>query len=152
VKWIVILALAACGTAASTSTRRDTLDSIPNAAAAALRRAAGDAKIEHVERERENGVEVYEASWHVDGLEREAAVTASGELVELEEEVPSAQVPSAVRAAAITKLPNASSIKFVKLMTGNYEAEAIVDGHEQDVTLAPDGRTLDDDDDDDDDD
>ena len=145
-KWIVLLALAACGT--STSTRRDTLDSIPDAAAAALRRAAGGAKIEHVERERDG----YEASWHVDGLEREAKVTASGELVEFEEEVSSAQVPAAVRAAAITKLPNASSIKFVKLMNGNYEAEAIVDGHERDVTLAADGRALGDDDDDDEDD
>ena len=143
-KPIIILFLVACGSASKA--HHDTLDSIPSAARAALERQAGGAKIERVEREREGGRELYEATWQVDGLEREAAVTASGELVEYEEEVPSAQVPGAVRAAAIVKLPNASSIKFIKLLSGNYEAEAIVDGREEDVTLAPDGRDVVDDD------
>ena len=138
----VLLILVACGSQGPTTT----LDSIPKAAAAALERQAGGAKIERVDREREDGREVFEATWHVDGLEREAAVTASGELVDYEEEVPSAQVPSAVRAAAIVKLPNASSIKFSILKSGNYEAEAIVDGRETDVTLSPDGRDVPDDD------
>ena len=129
--WLIAL-LAACGSAAST--HRDTLDSIPNAAAAALRRAAGDAKIEKVEREGE----LYEASWYVDGLEHEASVTAAGELIEREEEVPSAQVPSIVRAVAIAKLPQSTSIKFVKLMNGNYEAE--VGDHE--VIVTPEGREV----------
>lgn len=145
-KLVLIAMLAACGTAASTSSHRDTLASIPSAASAALQRAAGDAKIEEVEREGD----LYEASWHVDGLEHEAAVTAAGELIEREEEVPSAQVPAVVRAIAIAKLPQSTSIKFVKLMNGNYEAEA----GEHEVVVTPDGREVggDDDDDEDDDD
>ena len=148
-KWIVMLLVVGCGTAATTSTHRDTLDTIPRAAAQALERLAAGAKIERVAREREGGVELYEATWQVNGLEREAAVTASGEVVELEEEVESANVPALVRAAAITRLPGAQSIKFVKLQSGNYEAEAMIDGRESDVTLAPDGREVGDNDDDD---
>ena len=132
-KWLVLL-LAACGSAATTGAQRDTLASIPSAASAALQRAAGDAKIEEIEREGD----LYEASWHVNGLEYEAAVTAAGELVEREEEVPSAQVPSIVRAVAIAKLPQSTSIKFVKLMNGNYEAEA----GEHEVVVTPDGREV----------
>jgi len=147
-KWLVILVLAGCGTAATTSTHGDTLSSIPSAARNALERVAGGAKIEKVEREGE----MYEASWHVGGLEREAAVTAQGKLVEMEEEVASTQVPPVVRAAAVARLANAQSIKFVKLMTGNYEAEAIIDGREHEITLAPDGKQIEDAEEDDDDD
>ena len=137
-KLAVMVALTAC----ASTTQRSTLDSIPKAAAAALERAAGGAKIESIEREGGN----YEATWHVDGLEREAEVTPSGELVELEEEVPSEQVPSTVRAMALVKLPNAQSIKFVKLKSGNYEAEAMIDGKEHDITMTPDGREVPDED------
>jgi predicted aspartyl protease len=130
----LVIALVACGSAAPA--RRDTLASIPKAAAAALERAAGGAKIESVERDGGN----YEATWHVDGLEREAEVTASGELLELEEEVRSEQVPSTVRAMALVKLPNAQSIKFSRLKSGNYEVEAMIDGKEHEITMTPDGR------------
>ncbi|MBA3502956.1 MAG: hypothetical protein H0T65_21520, partial [Deltaproteobacteria bacterium] len=85
-------------------------------------------------------------TWHVDGLEREAEVTASGELLELEEEVRSEQVPSTVRAMALVKLPNAQSIKFIKLKSGNYEAEAMIDGTEHEITMTADGREIADDD------
>lgn len=139
-KWMLVM-LAACGTAATTTGHRDT---IPSAASAALQRAAGDAKIEKIEREGD----LYEASWHVDGLEHEAAVTAAGELVEREEEVPSAQVPAVVRAVAIAKLPQSTSVKFVKLMNGNYEIEA----GDRELVVTPEGREVDDDDDDEDDD
>lgn len=54
-KWMMIVLLAGCG---ASKTRHDTLDSIPGAAAAALKRAAGGAQIEQVEREGD----VYEAS------------------------------------------------------------------------------------------
>jgi hypothetical protein len=137
-KLAVMVVLAACGSASTTSNQR-TLDSIPKAAAAALERAAGGAKIESVEREGET----YEATWHVDGLEREAEVTASGELLELEEEVRSEQVPSTVRAMALVKLPNAQSIKFNRLKSGNYEAEAMIDGKEHEIKMTPDGREID---------
>ena len=139
---LAIILLVACGTTARTAPPRDTLDSIPSAAAAALRRAAGAATIEKVERDGET----YEATWHVDGLQREAEVTAEGELVDLEEEVPSDQVPPQVRAMAIVKLPNAQSLRFIRLKSGNFEAEAMIDGREQDITMSPDGREIADDD------
>ena len=131
--WLVLLV--ACGTAARTPAGA-TLDSIPEAAAAALRRAAGGATIEEVERDGD----LYEGRWQVDGLEREAEVTASGERMELEEEVPSDQVPAQVRAMAIVKLSNAQSIRFSRLMRGRFEAEAMIDGKEHAITMTADGR------------
>jgi len=141
-KACLILLLAACGSTAGTSTKRDTLTSIPPAASAALQRAAGGAQIEEIDREGD----LYEASWHVNGLEHEAAVTAAGELVEREEEVPSELVPPPVRAVAVAKSPQATNVKFVKLLNGNYEVEA----GDHEVTVSPDGREVGDDDDDDD--
>jgi hypothetical protein len=132
--WLVLLV--ACGTTARTP--RTALESIPEAAAAALRRAAGGAAIEEVEREGD----LYEGRWQVDGLAREAEVTASGELMELEEEVPSDQVPAQVRAMAIVKLPNAQSIRFSRLMRGKFEAEAIIDGIEREIVMTADGREV----------
>jgi hypothetical protein len=129
-----------CGTAATGQAGRETLETIPQAAAAGLRRAADGATIERVVRERERGNEVFEATWHVGGLEREATVNAEGDLVDFEEEVESTQVPSRIRAAALAKLPNAQSIRFVKLQSGNYEVEASIDGREVDVTFTPEGR------------
>lgn len=152
---VALLIVVGCGTATTTTgAKRDTLASIPEAAAAALRQQAGGVPIDHVEREHEGGVEVFEASWRVNGLEREAAVTARGELVELEEEVPSAAVPEPVRVAVTAKHARAQSIKYVKVMpAGVYEVEYVEDGKHGEALFAADGRAVtegeEDDDDDD---
>ena len=52
--------------------------------------------------------------------------------------MPSALVPAVVRALAIAKLPQSTSIKFVKLMNGNYEAEA----GEHEIVVTPGGRQV----------
>ena len=146
-KMMMIVLLAACGTASTTNTRHDTLESVPDAAAAALRKQAGGAEIVKVEREHDG----YEGSWYVDGLEHEATVTASGEVVDYEEQVREAQVPEPARATAVAKLPK-GDIKWVKLKNGSFEAEVVIDGHEHEVIVAADGKVLPGEDDDDDDD
>ena len=55
-----------------------TLDKLPEAARDALVKLAGDAKIEEVTVEDEDGVKVYEASWKLQGVEHEAEVTEHG--------------------------------------------------------------------------
>ncbi len=144
--------LASCGGAV---THEPTLDSIPPPAAAALTAQAGAAAIINVSREMEHGRELYEGAWMEDGLEREAKVTATGELVELEIQVREVDVPGPVRVAAAKSLEGATTIKYVKLKGELYEAEAVINGKERDVTLTASGAPAagdgeDDDDDDDD--
>jgi hypothetical protein len=108
--------------------------------------------ITKVDRETEDGQEVFEAVWFVGGVRHEAKVTATGVLLELEVEVAEKDVPAPVRATAAKAL--GTGVKYVRLMSGNYEAEIEVDGKEQELVIAADGTaatTKDEDDDEDDD-
>ena len=149
-KWMMMLVLAACGTSGTNTVAQR--DAIPNAVTATAKQMAGATPIDRIVKEHEDGEIVYEATWHVDGLEREATINAAGKLIDLEEEVAVAQVPEPVRATATAKLAVNSGIKFVKHSSGNWEAEVVVDGREREVVVAPDGKVLADDDDEDDDD
>ncbi len=84
------------------------LGDIPEPARRALQRLAGDAKIIEVEREREHGVVVYEATWRRNGTTDEAEVTAGGALLETEQTVRGEQVPAAVRAAIVKRFGDAN--------------------------------------------
>lgn len=134
---VLAFLLAACGAGATGD--HSTLDSIPRPAADALAEHAGTAEIKHVSRETEGDRELYEGSWWEDGLEREAKVTSTGVLVELEIEVRETDVPPPVRAAAVRALTGATKIKYVRLKGDLFEAEAVIGGRERDVTLTADG-------------
>lgn len=149
-KWMLMMLLTACGTTGTNATAQR--DAIPNAVSATAKRLAGETPIERIVKEHEEGAIVYEATWHVDGLEREATIAGDGRLIDLEEELAGTAVPEPVRVTATAKLAVASGIKFVKHSSGNWEAEVVVDGKEREVVVAPDGKVLEDDDDDDDDD
>jgi len=120
---------------------------IPQAARAALLKYAGGAPLKEVEREKENGVELYSAEWKANGREHEAKVTADGVLVELEEKVPAGAVPAAVRSAATKLFPNGAKVKFQKKTIVLYEVEAKVAGKEREVLISPTGKVLGEDDD-----
>lgn len=135
----LVLALSLLGCGASSSSKTGTLDSIPKAAAAALRTEANGAEITEVSRESEQGQELYEGTWSEGGLRREAKVTADGKVVEVEREVAPATVPEPVRVAASQALPAGAAITYVLLGNGNYEAEAMVSGKEHEAVFAPDG-------------
>lgn len=141
--------LAACGTASSD---RTTLDSIPKAAADALRTQANGAEITAIEHETAKGTDYYEASWHENGLAREAKVRADGTLVETERELRPDEVPAVVREAATKTLPAGALISYALLHDGRYEAESMVDGKEHDAIFAADGTRVPENDDDGDDD
>ena len=134
---LVAILLTGCSTS---SGDRNTLDSIPKAAAAALRAEAHGAEIKRVSRESEGGQELYEGSWEENGLGREAKVTASGKVVEVERELAPADVPAPVRDAATKALPTGGTIAFVLLMNGTYEAETVVAGKEHEAVFAADGK------------
>jgi hypothetical protein len=146
-KTAMFVFLIGCGSTAATVAPRER---VPDAVDASARKLAGAAPIDRIEREHD----AYEVTWHVNGLEREAEIRADGTVVRVEEEVAVAEVPAVVRDSARAKL-GAAAVKFVRLQDGRWEAETLVDGHEREVVIAPDGKVLgdeaDDDDDDDDD-
>lgn len=109
---------------------------------ATIEKEAGNAKVESVASENEDGVEVYEAMWHVDGHRVEVTVKLDGTLLEREDEVKSEDVPEAVRTAATTALAGATTIAWVKLNTGNFEAEGTVNGKGREVVVDPTGKIV----------
>lgn len=121
---------------------------VPAAARQALQRLAGDAKLDDIEHSVEHGVDVYEASWTVDGAEHEAEVTADGGIVEIEQSVKAEDVPEIVRRMATKHLPKGAEISYERKMIVVYSAEARVNGKEVEVELTALGQKYDDDEDD----
>jgi len=125
-----------------------TLAGVPQAAADALRREAGGAALDRIEREPERGVDLYEAAWSAgDGTAHEAKVTADGALVEREESIALAEVPAAARAAIARRFP-AGDVQVVRKTWILYEAE----GAGGELLVSPTGREVDEGDDEGDDD
>lgn len=125
------------------------MSQVPEPARAALMKLAGGAKITEVEREKEHGAVVYEAEWMANGVEHEAAVTAEGALVELEEVIAVADAPSAVRDVIAKQFGAGTKVVVEKKMVVLYEIESKVDGKEKEVLVLPTGRVINDSDDDD---
>ncbi|MFH1748337.1 MAG: PepSY-like domain-containing protein [Planctomycetota bacterium] len=125
-----------------------TVDQVPGPARAALQKLAGDAKITGWERDKEHGVLIYEAEWVVNGAKHEAAVTADGTLVEIEEIITVKQAPEAVQ-AAIAKHFGDAKVVVEKKMIVVYGVEGKVNGKEKELLLYPTGQVQDNDGDDD---
>ncbi len=77
-------------------------EDVPAPVAAAIKAAAGDAKLEAVVLGDEDGVAAYETTWMAGGHKHEIAVAKDGTVLGLEEIITLAEAPEAVR-AAITK-------------------------------------------------
>ena len=148
----VILLLTAFLVACSSSVEgdRNTLDNIPKVVAMTIRQSAGSAQIQ-VKEEHDKTGDFYEATWMADGTRHEAKVDATGKLVELEVDVALENVPVPVREAAAKALVGATHIKFVRIVTGSYQAEAVIDGKEREIEVDASGNLQRGDDDGDDD-
>ena len=118
------------------------LEKVPPKAQEALKKLAGTAKITEVAKESENGVDVFEAKWTIDGRVHEAAVAVDGTLVDTEEQMDVKDVPEAVRKAAAAQFPGVDKDKLVytKAVKVMYEAEAKVDGKDREVKISPTGE------------
>ncbi len=131
-------------------------DQVPEAARAMLRKQAGNAGVVlHYSREVERGVVIYEAEWQVGGVEHEAAVTAEGALLEVEQIIPAAAAPLGVRNAISGQFGAAAAVVIEKKMIVLYEIEGKINGRNREILVTPTGRVIsggDDDGDDNDDD
>ena len=156
--WLGFVGLAvAVGVATAGDARKLSLDQIPAEARQMLLTLADGAMIVGVERDKEHGMELYEAEWKkADGLEAEAKVMANGDLVEMEEEIDAAALPPNVKAVVAKRFPAGAKLECEKVTLLMYEIEAKVNGKERSILVLPTGKVLgkglegDDDDDDDD--
>ncbi len=123
--------------------RKLSLDQIPAEAREALLHLAGGTQIVAVEREKEHGMELYEAEWKKgDGLEAEAKVMANGDLVEMEEEIDAAALPANVKAAVAKRFPAGAKLECEKVTMLMYEIEAKVNGKERGILVLATGKIL----------
>ena len=128
---------------AEANEQKVTLEQLPAAAREALVKLAGAAKLEEVTKESENGMDVYEGEWTVDGKDHEACVTADGSLLEMEESVAASDLPSGVQKALAKAMPGVEKPSYVKKTIIVYEAEGRVNGKQHEVMVTPVGGVVD---------
>ncbi len=120
--------------------RKVTEAEVPKAALDALKRLADQAKITEFAEEIEHGHTYYEGSWSGPNGDVDALVTASGDLVEIEEAIPADKVPSVVRAETEKAAGKGAKVKYEKKTLVIYEAHYKKGDRREEVTLTPDGR------------
>jgi len=113
---------------------------VPKAALEALKKLAGSATMTEFAEEVEHGQKLYEASWKGPDGNVDALVTATGDLVEIEEVVSSDRVPAAVRTAVELDAGKDAQVKFEKKTYVVYEAKFKRDGKTCELLLKPNGR------------
>ena len=121
------------------------LAKIPAPAAEALKKAAGAAKIEQLNIEKDGEVTVYEVEIAEAGKpNREVSVTADGKINAEEETVPLDKVPEAARKAieAGAKGAKIERVQHIKRAVGGetFEALYILKGKKTEVEFLPDGK------------
>lgn len=121
------------------------LAKIPPAAAEALKKAAGTAKIKAVDIEKEGKVTIYEVELVEDGKpDREVSVTADGKLNASEETVPLEKVPEAPRKAIEAGAKGAKIDRVQRITRGGnaitYEAQYNNKGKKTEVEYLEDGK------------
>ena len=108
---------------------------LPAPILAAFKAAYPHASIKSAAEEKENGKLVWEVESTQDGLGRDLLYTPDGSVVEIEEEVPSAQLPAPVTAAVKAQFPAARIVKAERVTrsgTVSYELHLAGAGKEVD--------------------
>ncbi len=115
----------------------------PAAALATLKKLARGAKITEFAEEIEHGHTFYEGSWIApSGGKMDVLVTASGDLVEIEEQVSAKQVPATVLAAARAAAGSDTRMGFEKKTLILYEVKFRKGDGWHELLLTADGRCL----------
>jgi len=116
---------------------------VPAPALAELKKLAGRATITEFAEEVEHGHTFYEGSWQTpSGAKMDVLVTASGDLVEIEERVTADQVPEAVLKAAGKAAGKGAKLGFEKKTMVLYEVKFRKGGRRHELLLTPDGRAV----------
>lgn len=119
---------------------------LPQAVQKVLEGRLGGAQPDELESESEDGVVVYEAEYEENGIKRAVKLSENGDVLELEEEVASSNLPAAVLAKLKKKYPGAGIQESEVVVQTFYEVTLEVDGKEHEIKLLANGCLLDDDD------
>ncbi|HEV3511218.1 MAG TPA: hypothetical protein VGS05_05905 [Candidatus Sulfotelmatobacter sp.] len=95
----------------------------------------------------ENGKTLYEAEMTVQGHSKDVSMDENGKIVEVEEQVAMASLPTQVREGLQAKAGN-GKIGKIESLTKNgkvaaYEAKVVKNGKRSEIQVGPDGKPLD---------
>ncbi|RIK67530.1 MAG: hypothetical protein DCC66_11440 [Planctomycetota bacterium] len=113
---------------------------VPKAALDALKKVAGGKTLTDFSEEVEHGITYYEGSWKGPNGNVDALVTASGDLVEIEEAIPEASAPKAVLDKARSAAGKDEKLFVEKKTVILYEVKYRKDNRRHEVVYSPDGR------------
>jgi hypothetical protein len=113
---------------------------VPKPALESLKKLAGGAPFTEFAEEVEHGGKFYEGSWAGPTGNVDALVTASGDLVEIEEVIAADKVPAAVRAVAEKEAGKDAKLTFEKKTMVLYEVHFKKGDKEREILFTPDGR------------
>jgi hypothetical protein len=117
---------------------------LPAPILAAFEAAYPHATLKSAAAEKENGKVVWEVESTENGLGRDLLYTPDGTVVEIEEEVPSAQLPAPVTAAVKAQYPAARIVKGEKVTRGatvTYELQ-LAGAARKSIELTPEGKPV----------
>jgi hypothetical protein len=117
---------------------------LPAPILAAFQTAYPHATIKAAAREKENGKVVWEVESTDNGLGRDLLYTPDGSVLEVEEEVPSAQLPAPVTAAVKAQYPSARIVKGERVTRGASVSYvlALAGASRKSVALTPEGKPV----------
>jgi uncharacterized membrane protein YkoI len=122
--------------------QRVAMAALPAAVQATVKEQTKDATLLNISKEKEKGQTVYEVESKVNGKTRDFVVDVAGAVVEVEEEMDLAAVPTAVKAALDKASAGGTLTKVEKTTQGavvRYEAAITKNGKKSEVTVNGDG-------------
>jgi hypothetical protein len=120
---------------------------LPPAVRATVESQTKGAQIKSLTKETEDGRTQYEVETVVDGKRRDIAIDLKGAVIEIEDEIPSADLPAPVRTAMARKavggrIVTVESVTIANAIAG-YEAEYIdKNGRKREARFKPDGSPM----------
>jgi len=123
--------------------RKITEAEVPAAALATLKKMAAGAEITEFAEEIEHGSTFYEGTWkNPAGANVDVIVTPTGDLVEIEEQISTDQVPAAALKVARKAAGKKVELAFEKKTMFLYEVKFQKDEVGYELLLSPDGRRI----------
>jgi hypothetical protein len=120
---------------------------LPPAVEKTVKQVSKDATIRGFSQETEKGKTTYEAEMLVNGHSKDVEMDASGEILEVEEQVALESLPAAVKDGLTAKAAGGKILKVESLMKHGklvaYEAQIRSAGKRHEIQVGPDGQPLD---------
>ncbi len=120
---------------------------LPPAVEKAVAEQSKGATVRGFSREKENGQTYYEAELMVNGHPKDFLIDVNGSVVEVEEQVSTESLPSAVRQGLQHKAGKGKLVKVETLTKKDklvaYEAKVLTNGKTSEVQVGTDGKALD---------